>query len=137
MGAPVPSGLTNLNQRTLAIGKPDSKAVPIGPGGEIVLEFQDNLLFDGPGPDLAVFQSGDAVKTLEVSVSTDRRRWIKVGQISDKPTIDIASSQIKSEDRFRFVKLVVLQEPSGGETPPAESVLTGAAAIAPASPECL
>ncbi|HEX3313446.1 MAG TPA: hypothetical protein VHR72_01090 [Gemmataceae bacterium] len=98
-----------------AVGKPDYKIVEgaedessfvaLGHGGELILEFIDNVLVDGPGPDLVIFEIGNAVEPTDVAVSEDGKTWIEVGRAAgSKAAIDIGPF-VKPEQRFRFVRL--------------------------------
>jgi hypothetical protein len=98
-----------------ALGKPDYKGtddaadektfVALGHGGELVLEFRDNVLIDGPGPDLVIFEIGPAVEPVDVAISEDGKKWINVGRAEGaKSTLDIGP-YVRPGQRFRFVKL--------------------------------
>lgn len=97
------------------VGKPDYRGKDdaedeeayraLGHGGTLVLEFIDNVLVDGPGPDLVIFEIGPAVEPTDVEISEDGQTWVKVGQAGgSKSTLDI-SQFVKPVQRFRFVKL--------------------------------
>lgn len=60
----------------------------LGNGGSVTLSFRDNVLFDGPGDDLIVFENaffvgdeGGAIfeELAWVEVSTDGRDWVRFG----------------------------------------------------------
>lgn len=96
-----------------ALGKPDYDDVKqhsrtylaMGNGGELVVEFVDNVLIDGDGDDLAVFEIGPAVEPIDVAISTDGKTWIEVGRVKGAhSTLDIGP-HVKREQRFRFVRL--------------------------------
>src|SRR5262249_51616106 len=98
-----------------ALGKPDFRGrddeedqrhyISLGHGGELILEFTDNLLIDGPGPDLAVFEVVDAVEPVDVAISVDGKTWVNVGRVKGATsTLDIGAF-VNPEDRFRFVRL--------------------------------
>jgi Mg-chelatase subunit ChlD len=98
-----------------ALGPPDFQGrddaadqrryVNLGPAGELILEFTDNVLIDGPGPDLVIFEVGDQVAPVNVAISEDGKNWFEAGQVAgNKAALDIASVA-KPWQRFRFVWL--------------------------------
>jgi hypothetical protein len=99
-----------------ALGKPDYQGtddaqdeatyVSLGHGGELVLEFTDNVLVDGEGPDLAIFEIGPEVEPILVAISEDGKNWmIDVGRMEGSTcTVDIAPF-VKPGQCFGFVKL--------------------------------
>jgi hypothetical protein len=98
-----------------ALGKPDFRGpddeadqrryVSLGHGGELILEFTDNLLVDGPGADLAVFEVGSAVEPVDLAISVDGKTWVNVGRVKGATsTLDIGPF-VKRGERFRFVRL--------------------------------
>lgn len=111
-GDPAPTRSRNPNA---ALGKPDYRGVDdekdeatyvsLGHGGELVLEFTDNVLVDGEGPDLAIFEIGPEVEPILVAISVDGKTWIDVGQVEGATcTLDIGPF-VQPGQRFRFVKL--------------------------------
>jgi hypothetical protein len=99
-----------------ALGKPDYKGtddakdeatyVSLGHGGELVLELTDNILVDGEGPDLAIFEIGPEVEAILIAVSEDGKDWTtEVGRVEGATcTVDIAPF-VEPGQRFRFIKL--------------------------------
>lgn len=105
------------------IGKPDyslkrqgQTCLSMGHKGELVLEFVDNRLVDGPGDDLVVFEVGPVVEPMDVAISVDGKDWISVGRLKGaKCTVDIGPylpTHQRYRDRpapdrplFRFVKI--------------------------------
>lgn len=96
-------------------GKPDYKGtddaedekryVALGHGGVLVLEFKDNVIFDGPNDDLVVFEIGPAVEPTEIAISEDGLHWVVVGRTSGgKSSLDIGPF-VKPDQRFRYVRL--------------------------------
>jgi hypothetical protein len=76
LGPPVPGGLTQ--------GSTD--VVSLGNGGVIKVSFRDNIVFDGPGDDLAIYENafhigsptGDLfTEYAYVEVSTDGLKWAR------------------------------------------------------------
>jgi OOP family OmpA-OmpF porin len=106
---------TRSRDPNATLGKPDYQGiddaqdeatyVSIGHGGELVLEFTDNVLVDGPGPDLAIFEIGPEVESILVAISEDGQNWIDVGRVEGATCdVDIAPF-VKAGQRFRFVRL--------------------------------
>ncbi len=98
-----------------ALRKPDYKGtddaadektyVALGHGGELVVQFVDNVLVDGPGDDLVVFEIGPAVEPMDVAISEDGKKWIEVGRLAGgKSSVDIGPF-VKTGQRFRFVRI--------------------------------
>ena len=112
-GSPSPDS-TFLDGRQV-LGPPDyvsptdTTYLTLGCGGSVVLEFTDNVLVDGPGPDLHVFEIGPDVEGTAVEVSENGNAWLAVGEISGgKSWIDISEVETESE-RFAFVRLTDLE----------------------------
>lgn len=108
-GKPQPK---NSREPGAVIGKPDAtsrkdadKFLALGFGGELIVEFTDNLLVDGPGDDLAIFALGNPLRLIAVAISTDGRSWVALGGLEGKKcTIDIEPA-IQAGQQFRFVKI--------------------------------
>ena len=80
----------------MSLGPPDTNTetdtgfVSLGRGGFIVLKFTNNVLIDGPGPDLHIFQREDAGETIHVWISEDGNIFIYIGEVSvENPDLDI------------------------------------------------
>jgi hypothetical protein len=134
-GAPGPS---RSRDPKAALGKPDYRGVDdakdeatyvaLGHGGELILEFTDNVLIDGAGPDLAVFEIGPQVEPILVAISEEGKNWIDVGRVEGSTcSIDIAPF-VKPGQRFRFVKLTDAKggKSNGGNWPGADIDAVGA-----------
>ncbi len=79
--------------------------VSLGHGGELVLEFTDNVLVDGEGADLAIFEIGPEVEPMLVAISEDGQNWVDVGRVEGATcSVDVAPF-VGAGQRFRFVKL--------------------------------
>lgn len=112
-----PSPLAGLDLPANAIGAPNFSGsgepvagegvVSLGRGGQMVLQFTDNLL-TGSGdanPDLVVFEVGDSEEVL-VEVSADGNRYTSVGRASAaSPTIDLDAFGFNRNSRLAFVRL--------------------------------
>jgi hypothetical protein len=113
----------NCSDPQTVVGKPDygtkherKTCLAMGHGGELVLEFVDNRLFDGHGDDLVVFEVGPVVEEVDIAISVDGKAWIEVGQLRGaKCTADIGPAVRKAQEartlptapapEFRFVKI--------------------------------
>jgi hypothetical protein len=111
-GDPVP---TRSRNPEAALGRPDyqgtddardeARYVSLGHGGDLVLELVDNILVDGLGPDLAVFEIGPEVEPILVAISEDAENWIAVGRVEGATcAVDIAPF-VAASQRFRHIKL--------------------------------
>jgi hypothetical protein len=139
--APKRSGEPNA-----ALGKPDYQGtddvqdeatyVSLGHGGELVLELADNVLIDGEGPDLAIFEIGPEVEPILVAISEEGENWIDVGRVEGSTCdLDIAPF-VKPEQRFRFVKLTDAEAGKSNDSdwPGADVDAVGAISTLPAPP---
>jgi len=102
-----------------ALGKPDcdtnnpSGYVSLGNGGTLVLKFTDNVLIDGPGPDLHISEVNGDAEDIYVWISQDRNIFIPVGKVSRKtPNIDIRP-YAKPGATYSYIKL--RDDPAQGE----------------------
>ena len=117
----------------LALGLPDytrgngiSTAITLGCSGVIRLQFADNVLVDGPGPDLHVFEVGPDVEPTFLAISTDGNAWRDIGSIEGgTASLDI-SAVADSGDVFRFVRLTEDGEDCTGDYPGADIDAVGA-----------
>lgn len=84
----------------------DATHLSLGHGGEVIVEFVDNVLIDAEGDDLVIFEVGPAVEPTNVWISEDGMKWIEIGAASGaKSTLDIAKF-VRPEQKYRFVKLI-------------------------------
>ena len=99
-----------------ALGRPDYRGtddagdeatyVSLGHGGELVVEFTDNVLVDGEGPDLAIFEIGPEVEPILVAISEDGVNWVNdVGRVEGSTSVVDIGPSTEPGRRFRFVKL--------------------------------
>jgi OOP family OmpA-OmpF porin len=112
-GDPAPKRSADPNA---ALGKPDyrgiddardeSTYVSLGHGGELVLALTDNVLVDGEGPDLAIFEIGPEIEPILVAIGEDGQNvMLPVGRVEGSTcTVDIAP-YVKPGQRFGFIKL--------------------------------
>ncbi len=108
-----------------ALGAPDYKGshldesiATLGCGGQIALEFTDNVLGDGEGKDLRIFEPGDK-ETYQVEISTDGAEWRGLGRFEGDASIDIGPVA-EPTDRFRFVRITDTGEVCNGVRPGAD-----------------
>jgi len=87
-------------------GSEDQNSTALGYGGEIIIKFTNNNLYDISGPDLYVFEIGGATEPVDVYISKDGIEWISVGQTKGGFSMIDISQYIKETDIFRYVKLV-------------------------------
>ena len=79
---------TQYQDAASALGPPDYMVdedagfVSLGKGGYLVLKFTNNVLVDGPGPDLRIFQAGRS-EALFVWISKDGNAFIPAGKIEE------------------------------------------------------
>lgn len=110
-GSDVGSG---WNAPSAALGVPDypgsGKAVSLGDGGTLILQFTDNSLTTSGDttPDLHIFEIGGAVEWFNVSISTNASSWIDLGDLRGQPTsIDIdAIAGVVQNAQYSFVRLM-------------------------------
>jgi len=104
---------SNPSDGSEALGEPDMSYVDIGINGEIVLEFSNNWIMDGPGYDLEIYEMGPPgnVERAYVWVSQDGTDFEYVGMAAT-PTDSTHVSRSKFDlsgtglEWIRFVKLV-------------------------------
>ncbi len=99
--------------------------VSLGQGGSIVLQFTDNALTTSgdSSADLHVFEIGDAVEAMLISISTNTVDWIDLGRLSGQPTsIDIDGvTGVVSGAAYSYVRII--DDPNSG---PSGGVYSGA-----------
>jgi len=72
---------------------PDSGSVSLGIGGTLIMKFTDNVLIDGPGPDLFVFHASTNYEETFLWISQDGITFIPVGKTSFySPLLDIQNA---------------------------------------------
>jgi len=96
---------------SLALGKPDSQGtledsfVSLGKGGTLIVKFSDNVLIDGPGPDLMIFATDPVPEHIKVWISQDGRIFHYVGLVSSiNTTLDIQEIS-EAGGLYPFIKL--------------------------------
>ena len=103
----------------------DKNYCTLGYGGELVVKFTDNVLYDIPGTDLFILEIGGDIEPVEAYISKDGKDWISVGRTGGGfSAIDIAD-YVEKTDVFRYVK-VVDKGKKGGRWPGADIDAIGA-----------
>jgi len=92
-----------------ALGPPDHKEhkgfVSLGKGGSLILKFTNNLLIDGPGPDLMLYEAAPDTESVYVWISLDGVTFQSVGKASRaSPLIDIQKAA-EAGTAYPFIKL--------------------------------
>ncbi|MFP4024907.1 MAG: OmpA family protein [Thiohalospira sp.] len=104
----------------------DKNYTTLGYGGELVIKFTDNILYDIDGPDLFVLEIGPAIEPVDVYISKDGDNWISVGRTGGGVSaIDIAE-HVKKTDIFRYVKVIDIKDKKDGKWPGADIDAIGA-----------
>ena len=85
--------------------KDEATYVSLGHGGELILEFTDNVLADGEGMDLAIYEIGPEVEPLLIAIGEDGSNWIDVGRVEGSTCAADIAPFVEPGQRFRFVKL--------------------------------
>ncbi len=127
-GNPMPSEEDRDPEKALGIPDYDEEKdinfISLGYGGELVVKFTDNILYDIDGYDLFIFEIGGD-EAFEVFISKDNTSWINVGKSSGGVTKFDISEFVNKTDIFRYVKLVDLKTDKG-EWPGADIDAIGA-----------
>ncbi len=90
----------------------DLNFTSLGYGGQLIVRFTDNILYDIDGYDLFIFEIGGD-EDFSVSISKDGKNWISLGDYGGGRTqIDIAP-YVQKGDIFRYVKIVDLKTDNG------------------------
>ncbi|HET8838113.1 MAG TPA: OmpA family protein [Flavobacteriaceae bacterium] len=107
-----------------ALGEPDYKEydspeyVSLGCGGKLILQFTNNGFIDMPGVDLYFFEVGPSVEPFDVEISTDGKKWDKVGPLEGgSSSIDISKADRGKGKIYYFVRITDLKSFCPGDTP--------------------
>ncbi|MCU0695577.1 MAG: OmpA family protein [Myxococcaceae bacterium] len=105
----------------VTLGLPDKKALTLGCGGSVTLEFTDNVVVDLPGNDLYVFEEGPDVEPTLVELSVDGTTFVELGRIEGGTReVDLAG-KVPEDTFFHFVRLTdVDARRCGGQYPGAD-----------------
>lgn len=115
LGLPEVPGNTSIGACS---GDPsDCPFVSLGSGGQLVLEFVDNVLTgsDSSDLDLWIFEVGPDVEDTYVDISSNGLDWFSVGKVFGTTSgIDIDSFGFTSADTFSYLRL--MDDPLEGGT---------------------
>ena len=85
----------------LCLGPPSENTtgfVSLGSGGTLVLQFNNNVVYDGPGPDLYFWIPDSVPEEATVWISRDGVVFLHAGQISsESPFLDLAGVAVPGE----------------------------------------
>jgi outer membrane protein OmpA-like peptidoglycan-associated protein len=106
--------------------KADKNYTTLGYGGELVIKFVDNVLYDIDGYDLFILEIGPSIEPVDVYISKNGTEWISVGRTGGGLSkIDIAN-YVKKNDAYRFVKIIDIKDQKDGSWPGADIDAIGA-----------
>lgn len=106
--------------------KEDKNYTTLGYGGELVVKFTDNILYDIDGYDLFILEIGPSIEPVDVYISKNGMEWISVGRTGGGLSkVDIAN-YVSKNDVFRYVKLVDIKDQKDGQWPGADIDAIGA-----------
>ncbi|WP_110474148.1 hypothetical protein [Winogradskyella epiphytica] len=98
----------------------------LGYGGELIVKFTDNVLYDIEGPDLFILEIGPLTEPVDVFISQDSDDWVSVGRTGGGfSSIDIAE-YVEKTDVFRYVKVIDIKGKKSGKWPGADIDAIGA-----------
>lgn len=91
------------------LGPPDAVIDPccsgllsLGTGGSITVEFTDNSVVNGPGPDLHIAGDPDSDEYVRVEVSADGTNWRDLGIVGENAMLDLQTVGLESA---RYVRI--------------------------------
>ena len=130
VGNPAPKEGTGIPNQALNIPdydeKNDKNYTTLGFGGELVVKFTDNILYDIEGYDLFILEIGPSIEPVDVYISKNGEEWISVGRTGGGVSkIDI-SNFVEKTDVFRYVKIIDVKERNDGDWPGADIDAIGA-----------
>ncbi len=119
------------NDPNQALGPPDysggqSGYYTLGCKGKLRVAFDNNVLTDGPGPDLHIFEVGQLVEGMGIRVSEDGQQWFDAGQVKGQPaSLDLAGLN-RPDGGYRFVEIDDLGDECGNDSAGADVDAVGA-----------
>ena len=114
-----PNPRESSSDSTLALGPPDyagemsAAAVSIGFGGSLTVGFVDNVLVDGPGPDLAVYEVGALPEPIRIAISQDGRDYVEAGVVYGGEGLLDISPVAQPGVNYHFVRITDTHSPEG------------------------
>ena len=114
----------------LSLGPPDYDGgrgyYSLGCRGKLTVAFEDNVLEDGPGQDLHIFEIGGFVEAIHVRISEDSEKWLDAGHVKGQPaSLDIGGIG-PAGAQYRFVELTDMGTECGNEQAGADIDAIGA-----------
>src|SRR5699024_1829433 len=100
-----------------------------GGGGSLVVKLTDSGFIDIEGPDLVFFEIGPSIEPFRVEISSDGRKWYKLGNVSGgKSTVDIGDFIRPTEPRrvYYYIRITDLNFFCRGPTPGSDIDAIGA-----------
>jgi hypothetical protein len=93
-----------------ALGPPDGVSDPccsgllsLGTGGSVTVEFTDNSIINGPGPDLRIIGDPDNDERVQVKVSADGTDWKDFGIVQEIATLDLQAVGLEFAKYVRVI----------------------------------
>ena len=109
-GTPLDGAILDFDNPQTALGPAQGvtnqdSCVSLGPAGSLTVELVNNLLNDGPGEDIYIFEVGPDIEATDVEVSEDGVTWTYVGTVAGSTaTLDI-SSYVSPDQVFRYIRV--------------------------------
>lgn len=126
---PITGGSLNVGYHPeYIIGPPDAVLdpcctglLPLGAGGFITVEFTDNTILNGPGPDLSIIGDPGNDEHIQVEVSTDGTDWKDLGIVPELATLDLQDVGLEFA---RYVRITddAVPEASGNNSAEVDAV---------------
>lgn len=89
----------------------------LGVGGSVTVEFVDNVVVNGTGPDIEIFGDPANDEQWKVEVSPDGLDYASFGLVNERAALDLDQFGMET---VRFVRITDDSDPSGGISPGAE-----------------
>jgi len=100
-----PQNLLGVPDGEKAKDWPNRRMMSLGCRGSVTAVFNSVGFYDGPGADLLIFEAGSVLEPTSIAVSTDGKKWIRLGKIEGGNTaVDIKHPETKGK-LFHFVLL--------------------------------
>ena len=126
---PIPGGSLNVGDHPeYVIGPPDAVLdpcctglLPLGTGGFVTVEFTDNSIVNGPGPDLSIIGDPQNDEHVRVEVSADGLDWKDLGIVEEMAQLDL---QVVGLQFARHVRITddAVAEASGNNSAEVDAV---------------
>lgn len=126
---PITGGSLNVGHHPeYIVGPPDTVLdpcctglLPLGTGGFVTVEFTDNSIVNGPGPDLSIVGDPDNDEHVQVEVSTDGTDWKDLGIVPEIAELDLQDAGLEFA---RYVRITddAVAEASGNNSAEIDAV---------------